>query len=119
MEQQYLEGEPLAVAGIIAGQGTLETLHHGGSTDEVRVVAQEPVTVQFYTYQYPGWQVRINGRLLPHRAEPPYGLITVDVPPGEHTLLLRMGSTIPRRLGAVVSGLALATIAVLYLWTPR
>jgi len=119
MEQQYLAGVPLTVAGIIAGQGTVETLHHGGSSDEVRVVAQEPVTVQFYTYQYPGWQVTIDGRLREHRAEPPYGLITVDVPPGEHTLLLRMGSTIPRTLGAVVSGLALVTIAVLFFLPPR
>jgi len=119
MEQQYLEGSPLTVAGIVAGQGTLETLRHGGGSDEVRIVAQEPVTVQFYTYQYPGWQVTLNGRLVGHRYEAPYGLITVDVPPGEHTLLLRMGNTIPRNLGTLISGLALATIAVLFFLPPR
>ena len=115
MVQQYLDGEPLNVAGIIAGQGTLETLHHGGGSDKVRVVAQEPVTVQFYTYEYPGWQVTLDGQPLEHRYEPPFGLVTVDVPPGEHTLLLRMGSTLPRTLGAIISGLALMVIAVLYL----
>jgi hypothetical protein len=30
MEQQYLAGEPLTTAGIIAGRGTVEIVHHGG-----------------------------------------------------------------------------------------
>jgi hypothetical protein len=111
MEQQYLNREPLTVAGIIAGQGAVETLRHGGASDEVRVVAVEPVSLQFYTYDYPGWQVTLDGQPIEHRHEPPYGLITVDVPPGEHILLLRMGSTPPRMLGAVLSGLALLVIA--------
>jgi hypothetical protein len=110
MEQQYLNGEPLTVAGIIAGQGVVETLHHGGASDEVRVVATEPVTLQFYTYDYPGWRVTLDGQPIAHRYEPPYGLITVDVPPGEHTLLLRMGRTPPRTVGTVVSGVALLAI---------
>jgi len=110
MEQQYLNGEALTVAGIIAGQGTVEMMHHGGASDRVRVTAEEPVTVQFYTYAYPGWQVTLNGQPLVHRPEPPYGLITVEVPPGEHTLLLRMGSTLPRTLGTLISGLALLLI---------
>lgn len=119
MEQQYLNGEPLTTVGIIAGQGTVEMLHHGGASDKVRVIAAGPVTVQFYTYEYPGWQVTLNGQPLPHRHEPPFGLITVDVPSGEHILLLRMGSTPPRTLGAIVSGLALLVIIGLYFFPRR
>jgi hypothetical protein len=88
----------------------VEILHHGGASDKVQVTAGQPVTVQFYTYDYPGWQVTMDGQPLEHHHEPPFGLITVDVPAGQHTLLLRMGSTPPRTLGAVISGLALATI---------
>ncbi len=119
MEQQYLDGQPLHVAGIIAGRGTVETLHHGGASDKVRVVAEEAVTVQFYTYHYPGWQVTLAGQPLAHRYEPPFGLITVDVPAGEHVLLLRMGSTLPRTVGTIISGLALAAIVSLSLWSFR
>ncbi|RMF01742.1 MAG: hypothetical protein D6768_09945 [Chloroflexi bacterium] len=110
MEAQYLAGEPLTTAGIIAGQGTLEMLHHGGASDAVRVQAETPVVLQFYTYDYPGWQVLLDGQPVVHRFEPPHGLITVDVPPGEHTVQLQMGSTAPRTLGAVLSGLALLLI---------
>jgi hypothetical protein len=103
MEAQYLTGEPLDVAGVIAGQGSVETVHHGGASDEILVWAVEPVVVQFYTYDYPGWRVTMDGELVPHRNEPPHGLITVDVPAGEHRLLLRMGPTPPRIAGSVLS----------------
>ena len=104
MEQEYLEhGQPNTVAGIIAGSGAVETLHHGGGSDEVRVIAKEPLTLQFYTYDYPGWQVTLNGQPLEHRPTAPYGLITVDIPAGDHTVLLRMGSTPPRTLGGLIS----------------
>ncbi|MCS7261386.1 MAG: hypothetical protein NZ765_11530 [Anaerolineae bacterium] len=106
MEAQYLDGTPLQVATILQGEGEIETLRHGGASDEVRVRAKTPVTVQFYTYDYPGWQVWLNGAVIPHRHAPPYGLITVDVPAGEHHLVLRMGSTPPRIIGGVISWLA-------------
>jgi hypothetical protein len=115
MEQQYLNNQPLTTAGIIAGQGTLAMLQHGGASDMVRVAAAEPVILQFYTYNYPGWQVSLDEQPVPHRAEPPYGLITVDVPPGEHIVRLRMSSTPVRTLGATMSGLALVIIAGLFL----
>lgn len=110
MEAQYLRGEPLQVAGILTGSGRVETVRHGGASDTVRVVAEEPVTVQFYTYDYPGWQVYLADRSLPHRAESPHGLITVDVPPGQHTLTLRMGGTPVQWAATIVSGLILLVI---------
>jgi hypothetical protein len=111
MEQQYLNNEPLTTAGLIRGRGTVDVLHHGGASDRVRVEAAEPVTLQFYTYDYPGWQVSLNGQTLQHRHEPPYGLITVDLPAGEHVVELRMGSTPVRTLGAALSGIVLLAIA--------
>ncbi|MGC8879682.1 MAG: 6-pyruvoyl-tetrahydropterin synthase-related protein [Anaerolineae bacterium] len=116
MEAQYMAGEPLQVAAIIQGEGEVETLRHGGASDEIRVRATTPVVVQFYTYDYPGWQVWLNGMSIPHRHEPPYGLITVDVPAGEHHLVLRMGSTPPRIIGGVIS--LLAGVLILALGMP-
>ncbi len=111
MLEQYRTGQPLQVAGIIDGAGTVETLHHGGASSTVFVQADGAVTVQFYTYDFPGWRVTRNGQaFIEHRPEPPYGLITVDLPAGEHTLHLRMGSTPPRTLGTVISGMAVAVM---------
>ncbi len=116
MEQQYLNGEPLVTAGLIVGQGQLEMLHHGGASETVRVLAETPVTLQFYTYDYPGWQVTLNNQPVEHYAAPPFGLITVDLPPGEHLAHLRMGSTPARTLGTVVSALAGGLIVALSLF---
>jgi hypothetical protein len=115
MEQQYLKGEPLVTAGVIAGQGQLQMIHHGGASDVVRIIAETPVTLQFYTYDYPGWQITIDNERVPHRFEPPHGLVTVDVPAGEHEVALRMGSTPPRTLGTVISGIAILAIIALVL----
>jgi hypothetical protein len=121
MESQYLAGEALDVATILDGTGTLKTLRHGGASDEVLVDADGPVTVQFYTYDYPGWQVTVDGRPASYRHEPPYGLITVDVPDGEHHVTLRMGSTPSRVVGGVISLVAVLGIGIALLgkniWT--
>jgi hypothetical protein len=98
MESQYLAGEPLQVA------------------DEVLVDADRPATVQFYTYDYPGWRVTIDGRPTSYRPEPPYGLITVGVPAGEHHVALRMGSTPPRIAGGLISLAAATAIVVGLFW---
>ena len=119
MEVQYLTGEPLQVAGIVEGAGNVETLRHGGASDEVLVKADGPVVLQFYTYDFPGWQVTIDGNPTPHRHEPPYGLIVVDVPAGEHHVSLRMGHTPPRILGGLISLAAALAIVVGLFWRRR
>jgi hypothetical protein len=119
LEQKYLRGEPLPAAAIIAGQGNIETIHRGGASSRVRVNADEPVTVQFYTYDYPGWQVVLDDRPIEHRPGSPYGLITVEVPAGEHILRLSMGTTPPRTVGTIMSSLALLTIIALIIQPNR
>jgi hypothetical protein len=106
----------LSAARLIAGQGSVETLHRGGASSQVRVLAAEPIALQFYTYDYPGWQVTLDGQPIAHRPEPPYGLITVDLPAGEYTVLLRMESTPARTIGTLISGLAFLTIIALFFW---
>jgi hypothetical protein len=112
MEAQYLAGEPLQVATLLTGTGTVQTLRRGGASNEVLVRADGPAVVEFYTFDYPGWQVTMDGQAIAHRHEPPYGLITADVPAGEHRLVLRMGTTPPRLAGSIASLLALAAIGV-------
>ncbi len=116
LEEQYRAGQALEAAVILSGSGRLETIRRGGSSAEVKLQANEALTLQFYTYDYPGWQVRLNEQPITHRHEPPYGLITVDIPPGEHVVTLQMGPTWPRLLGRT---LTLATLGLLiFSFTP-
>ena len=61
----------------------------------------------FYTYDFPGWQATIDGLPVPHRTQPPYGLIALDVPAGDHTVAIRHGTTPARTLGTLISALSL------------
>ena len=111
MEAQYLTGTPIEAAAVIAGNAQVRTLHRGGASTVLEFSGQQ-ATVQFYTYDYPGWNVFLSGTILPHRHEPPYGLITVDVPAGDYVLELNMGTTPPRVLGGILSLLALGIIVI-------
>ena len=112
---QYLAGQPLTKAHILEGEGEVQTLRHGGASEELLVASSGPMRLQFYTYWFPGWEVRVDGELVESWPEGSNGLITFDVPAGEHGVELRMTeNTVPRRLGGILSGLSLLlTLALL------
>lgn len=109
----YLTGAVLPLAGIIAGEGQVTAVRHGAGSEQVHVSAGTPVTLQFYTYWYPGWRATANAQPVAIRAGGPDALITLDLPPGEHDVRIRFGNTPLRTLAAVLSILAGVTIAIL------
>jgi hypothetical protein len=111
---QYLSGADLITAEALAPDAEMDMIRTGGASDEIWVESPEGTALRFYTYYFPGWRVFIDGKRLPDealRAETVYGLITVDVPPGEHQVLLRWGDT-PLRLAGKVLTLACLAIAI-------
>jgi len=115
---QYLNGEPLVTAEALAPGAEVDMIRAGGASDELMVRSPGGTDLRFYTYYFPGWRVYVDGQRLPDsalRPEGPYGLLTVDIPAGEHHVLLRWGDT-PARLvgkGLTLAGLALALALVL------
>ncbi len=110
---QYWEGRPLEKIRILRGRGEAETIHVGGAHVEGRVRAEEPVVVQFLTYWFPGWQARVDGEPVPSQPEGPYGLITLEVPAGEHTVSIRMEGTPVRNAGAAISIVSLVLVGII------
>lgn len=100
---QYLAGEPLTKAHVIAGEASVEMIRHGGSSDEITVRAITPATIEFYTYYFPGWQARLDDESTPIRPSGRFGLIALDVPAGEHVVSLRFGDTSVRMVGKLIS----------------
>ena len=112
--EQYLSGTNLITAEALGPGADLEMIRAGGASDKVSVRSPEGTALRFYTYYFPGWRVYIDGERLPDealRAETVYGLITVDVPPGEHQVLLRWGDT-PLRLAGKLLTLACLVLAI-------
>ncbi len=114
----YVQGEPLPLAEIIRGEGKVEAVHHGGGEDVVRVQAQTPATVRFYTYWYPGWRAWVDGEPVETRYDPddPNALILVDVPAGEHVVRIRFTNTPLRTAAALISLLTLLILGILFFW---
>ena len=76
--------------------------------------------LQFYTYYFPGWRVYVDGERLPQdalRPEGVHGLLTVDIPAGEHRVLLRWGDT-PLRLTGKSLTLACLLLALILVALP-
>jgi hypothetical protein len=110
--EQYLSGSPLVTAEALAPGATVEMIRAGGASDELWVRSEAGTALRFFTYYFPGWHVYVDGERLPDaalRPETVYGLITVDVPPGEHRVLLRWGDTPVRKVG---KSLTLASLAL-------
>ena len=116
----YLEDKPIPLARIIAGEGSVRSIHHGAGSEQVQVSAQSPVTLQFYTYFYPGWRAIVNGQETEIRAEGTYALITLDLPAGEHDVGIRLTNTTLRTVAALISILAaILLIGLLVVRSPR
>jgi hypothetical protein len=98
---------------ILSGAGQVISHTSRGSSFGGVVQMAEPGVVRVNVYYFPGWQATVDGELVPLRISGPQGLVEVDLPAGEHRLEVRMGSTPPRRVGALISwGVLLALLAL-------
>jgi uncharacterized membrane protein YfhO len=103
-------------AEALASGASVEMIRAGGASDAVRVRSPEGTPLRFYTYYFPGWRVYVDGERLPDgdlRPEGVYGLLTVDVPAGEHHVLLRWGDTPVRLTGKILTLVCLILALVL------
>jgi len=120
--EQYLAKIPLVTAEALAPDANIEMIRTGGASDELWVRSPEGTALRFYTYYFPGWRVYVDGTRLPDEAlrpEGPYGLLTIDVPPGEHHVLLRWGDTPLRLTGKILTLACLVLVLALVLAVPR
>jgi hypothetical protein len=118
---QYLAGKDLITAQALAPGASIEMIRAGGASDELWVRSENGTPLQFYTYYFPGWRVYVDGQRLPDdalRPETVHGLLTVDVPPGEHRVLLRWGDTPLRLTGKTLTLLSLAFALLLVFAIP-
>ncbi|GIW08036.1 MAG: hypothetical protein KatS3mg060_2841 [Dehalococcoidia bacterium] len=105
--EQYRSGRPLQKAVASDPDAIVTMLHHGGSSDIVRVSTPRPTELTFLTYDFPGWTISLDGERVAHRRVGPYGLIAIDVPAGEHVIAARFQHTPVRLVGELVSGVTL------------
>ncbi len=75
------------------------TMEHRATQDIFSFEASEPFTARFFTFYFPGWRAYLDHQPVGIVPSEPEGFITVDIPEGKHTLLLRFEDTLPRAIG--------------------
>jgi hypothetical protein len=97
-------------AGVVSGTASITRAVANSESLEFGVEARSAATLEASVFDYPTWTVRIDDETVDHAASDPHGLITFDVPEGEHDIELSLGSTGIARLSnwiSLVSWLAL------------
>jgi hypothetical protein len=90
---------------------SVEHLAAQPARDIYRVTLADAATAVYHSFYFPGWDVTLDGRPLPFHPTDPHGLITFDLPPGEHTLEIRFGDTPIRTAANALSLISLAALA--------
>jgi hypothetical protein len=85
-------------AGVIASVAEWEPQHRVIDVDALQA---DPLVIR--TFNYPGWQARLDGRAVPLGTLPATGAIVVDVPPGTHVIALDFVDTPVRRRGVMIT----------------
>lgn len=70
------------------------------------VVAPKQFRLRLYQFDFPGWHVTIDGEPAQTEIAEPEGFIVVLVPEGSHVVDVKFGSTPPRTIGWVISGVS-------------
>lgn len=74
------------------------------------LTASQPFTLTAELFAYPGWVAQLNGRDVLLTPSHPYGLITLPVPAGEHTIRIFWRETTSRRVANWVSVVAMLVV---------
>ena len=120
-EQRWALGRPRegAVDGPPLQPPPQVTVTPVGHADwRLAVTAKQPFSLRLHQFAQPGWNARVDGQPAPVYPSGELGLVTVDLPPGEHRVTLRFGPTPARRAGAVLALLAAALwIGLAWRWS--
>ncbi len=121
LEAQYAAQEPIKRfdrAALPAGaQVVAETYRPNFASLEL----SSPIGFRatYLAFDFPGWQVTIDGQPLPIIPSDPNGLITFDVPAGQHQLEVQFGDTPVHTATNAISLAALIVLAGVLVSWPR
>jgi hypothetical protein len=121
LEAQYAAGEPVArfdESALPPGASIFEADY---SPNRARVVVETPAPfrARYLAFYFPGWRVAVDGQPIAITPTDPEGLISFDVPAGQHTINIRFGET-PLRLACdIISFLGLVILFVVTLRYPQ
>jgi hypothetical protein len=89
-----------------------------GSRIELSVAARDPARLRFARWDFPGWVLEVDGKQAAYQGNP-FGSIDIQVPEGESHISLALHPPTVRRVGSLISLIALMLSVSLLLQRPR
>ncbi|MCI0475562.1 MAG: hypothetical protein L0Y55_04895 [Anaerolineales bacterium] len=93
-----------------APRATIALTRYDATRREMTVSASEPFSVSLRAFYFPDWRATIDDQPAAAYAGTPLGLLTVDVPAGDHRVAFVQSDTSPRQIGGWIS---IASLSVL------
>ncbi len=81
----------------------------------LRVKSAAAFTLSFHTFYFPAWQVRVDDQPVRTFPSGSLGLVTADIPPGEHRVALSFEGTPLQHAGEWASVIALGAVVLVVL----
>lgn len=81
------------------------------STNSFTITTNEARPIRVRQFYYPGWQLKLNGKVADIYPGDDVGMVTVDVPAGTHLIELNYRGTWVQRIGTVLT-MATAIVAL-------
>ena len=101
----YADGYPIDKLNraVLPAGATAEALHNSPQALAWRVNSEVGFRAEVYNFYWLGWRAEVDGVDTPIMPSPHHGLITFDMPPGEHRVRVYLGSTPARDVAGWIS----------------
>ena len=86
---------------------------------ELKVQSDASFPLRLHRIFFPGWQATVDGQPVPVEPAGQHGLVSADVPAGEHDVVIRYAGTPLQQVAAVISLASLIALVVLVARTRR
>lgn len=102
---RFMEDFPKAPIEVIDGKAEIEQTNRLVASHTYKIRAELPTRLVENTLYFPGWQVFVNGQPTEIQFQDPAwrGLMTFNIPEGEHQIVVRFGETKFRKFADVIS----------------
>jgi len=96
----------------LATQPMIQIKSEGGTCLNLQVQTSTPLILRLPRIYFPNWRVSVGGQPEQIVSSRPLGLITVEIPEGEHPVEVCYGNTPLRSVASVISVLALVILVI-------
>lgn len=85
----------------------------------LRVRSDKGMKLSFHTFYFPRWRIYVDGEPQDTYPSGRLGLVTADIPAGDHQILLRFEDTLAERIGFIIAFLSLLALLVILILERR